>query len=505
MADAARDQRETTLALQGEVEEPGADAGGPLVLMTAQQNAVTRNAGGSDPFEHEPPEEFSREDVPRVYAGESDFYDLVDSYDRLAGRHLYALEYAKLARRSRDAVWREKEKALDDLKDARKEIARLNEVLQNDLRSRVAAAELALKNRPRVVGDVAADEAKLVMQACECPVKEAEDRYIRLQCDFLVTQRQIEMLGTLERTAQEQNHLTRSGLGGGDAGRPVPKLSQNECAKQALRDFEEVAGEEDEIRHDRSVREGALTECEIKKQGLLERLAQSQNAGTRSAFGGVDTGGPGPGHYIAIAELKVVLGKLEVKLEAAQTENARLHQLNLELVTARHDALLSEVARPKKRARVEDGNVAADEAKPAIQALEPAWKLVELAADEAEVRNFRSGLDFLDTQRAIKRLGHLYRDAQRENHLTRIQKQNQLTRSGLGGDAGRPGPGHYVEIAVLKGTVGKLEIKLAAAQKEITRLNEALQDELRAQRDSAVAELAQKKRRRVDDAAAANQ
>ena len=282
-------------------------------------------------------------------------------------------------------------------------------------------------------------------------------------------------------------------------------LSQNECAKQALRDFEEVAGEEDEIRHDRSVREGALTECEIKKQGLLERLAQSQNASTRRAFGGVDVGGPGPGHYIAIAELKVALGKLEVKLEAAQTENARLHQLNLELVTARHDALLSEVARPKKRARVEDGNVAADEAKPAIQALEPAWKLVELAADEAEVRNFRSGLDFLDTQRAIKRLGHLYRDAQRENHLTRIQKQNQLTRSGLGGDAGRPGPGHYVEIAVLKGTVEKLEIKLAAAQKEIARLNEALQDELRAQRDSAVTELAQKKRRRLDDDAAANQ
>ena len=58
---------------------------------------------------------------------------------------------------------------------------------------------------------------------------------------------------------------------------------------------------------------------------------------------------------------------------------------------------------------------------------------------------------------------------------------------------------------MLKGTVGKLEIKLAAAQKEIARLNEALQDELRAQRDSAVAELAQKKRRRVDDAAAANQ
>ena len=286
LADAARDQRETALALRGDVTEPGADASGPLALVTTQQNSVTRHAGG-DPFDaHEPSEEFTREGVPRVYAGESDFYTLMDSYDRLAGRHEYAIGYAKLARSSRAAMWREKEKALDDLETARKEIARLNEVLQNDLRSRAAAAELALKNRPRVVGDVAADEAKLVMQACECPVKEAEDRYIRLQCDFLVTQRQIEMLGTLERTAQEQNHLTRSGLGGGDAGRP------------------------------------------------------------------------GPGHYVEIAVLKGTVEKLEVKLEAAQKEIARLHQLNLELVAARHDALLSDIVRPKKRPRVDDDDAA---------------------------------------------------------------------------------------------------------------------------------------------------
>ena len=272
-------------------------------------------------------------------------------------------------------------------------------------------------------------------------------------------------------------------------------LSQNECAKQALWDFEEVAGEEDEIRHDRSVREGALTECEIKERGLLERLAQSQNASTRSAFGGVDAGGPGPGHYIEIAQLKVALGKLEVKLEAAQTENARLHQVNLELVTARHDALLSEVARPKKRARVEDGNVAADEAKPAMQAA------CECPVEEAEDRYMQLKSDFLVTQREIEMLGTLDRTAQEQNHLTR---------NGLGGvDAGGPGPGHYVEMAVLKGTVGKLEIKLAAAQKEIARLNQALQDVLRTRLDSAVAELAaslvQEKRARVDDDAAANQ
>ena len=190
MANAARDQREATLALQGEVEAPGADAGGPLVLVMAQQNVVMRHAGG-DPFDaHEPPEEFTREEVLRVYAGESDFYTLMDSYDRLAGRHQYALGYAKLARSSRAAMWREKEKALDDLETARKEIARLNEV-------------------------------------------------------------------------------------------------------RAQRDS-------------------------------------------------------------AVSELRVALGKLEVKLEAAQTENARLHQMNLELVTARHDALLSDIVRPKKRPRVDD-------------------------------------------------------------------------------------------------------------------------------------------------------
>ena len=56
--------------------------------------------------------------------------------------------------------------------------------------------------------------------------------------------------------------------------------------------------------------------------------------------------------------------------------------------------------------------------------------------------------DFLVTQREIELLGTLDRTAQEQNHLTR---------NGLGGvDAGGPGPGHYVEIAVLKGTVGKL-------------------------------------------------
>ena len=80
MADAARDQRETTLALRGDVEEPGADASGPLALVTTQQNSVTR----SDPFEaREPPKEFSRDDVPRI-EGESELQHLERCYILLA-------------------------------------------------------------------------------------------------------------------------------------------------------------------------------------------------------------------------------------------------------------------------------------------------------------------------------------------------------------------------------------------------------------------------------------
>ena len=153
MADAARDQRDTTLALRGGVEEPGADASGPLALVTTQQNSVTR----SDPFEAlEPPKEFSRDDVPRI-AGESELQHLQKSYDELAGHHEYAIQYARLARRARHAAWREKEQVLDDLKDAQKEIARLNQALQDELRSRATVAELAQKKRPRVVDDAAAN------------------------------------------------------------------------------------------------------------------------------------------------------------------------------------------------------------------------------------------------------------------------------------------------------------------------------------------------------------
>ena len=137
----------------------------------------------------------------------------------------------------------------------------------------------------------------------------------------------------------------------------LAELSQNECAKQALRDFQEVAGEEDKIRLDRSLREGALTKFAVKERGRSERLAQSQNASTRSARGGVDAGGPGPGHYIAIAELKVALGKLEVKLEAAQKEIARLNKALQDELRAQRDSAVAELAQ-KKRRRVDDAAAA---------------------------------------------------------------------------------------------------------------------------------------------------
>ncbi len=134
-------------------------------LVTAQRNAAfergrldgVAQAAQGDPFEaHEPPEKFSLESVRRV-VGESELQHLQKSYDELAGHHEYAIQYARLARRARHAAWREKEQVLDDLKDARKEIARLNEVLQDELRSRATVAELAQKKRPRVDDDAAAN------------------------------------------------------------------------------------------------------------------------------------------------------------------------------------------------------------------------------------------------------------------------------------------------------------------------------------------------------------
>ena len=48
-------------------------------------------------------------------------------------------------------------------------------------------------------------------------------------------------------------------------------------------------------------------------------------------------------------------------IEGIWPENRRkltMHQLNLELVAARHDALLSDIVRPKKRPRVDDDDAA---------------------------------------------------------------------------------------------------------------------------------------------------
>ena len=91
----------------------------------------------------------------------------------------------------------------------------------------------------------------------------------------------------------------------------------------------------------------------------------------------------------------------------------------------------------------------------------------------------------------------------------RLVREAQLryaqTRKADGGvDAGGPGPGLYLEITRLESIIASKDEELKAMstmlqseRNEIARLNEALQDELRSR--AAVAELALKKRRRVDD------
>ena len=91
----------------------------------------------------------------------------------------------------------------------------------------------------------------------------------------------------------------------------------------------------------------------------------------------------------------------------------------------------------------------------------------------------------------------------------RLVREAQLryaqTRKADGGvDAGGPGPGLYLEITRLESIIASKDEELKAMstmlqseRNEIARLNKALQDELRSR--AAVAELALKKRRRVDD------
>jgi len=124
------------------------------------------------------------------------------------------------------------------------------------------------------------------------------------------------------RSRRSQQHLTIIA----DAAQHV------ERAMQAL-DAYELDEEEDRGRSHRSQRDFLITEMEVKQRGRLERTAQIQNLGTRNAQGGVDAGGPGPGHY----ELKGMVGKLEVKLEIAQAEIARMNEALLNEVRVQRD------------------------------------------------------------------------------------------------------------------------------------------------------------------------
>ena len=391
MADAARDQREATLALQK--VEPGADAGGPLVLVTTQQNAVMR----SDPFEAlEPPKEFSRDDVPRI-EGESESQYLERWYIFMAAKYEYALQHSRLEHNARLAHWREKEKALDDLETARKEIAHLNEVHKNDLRSRAAAAELALNNRPRVVADAAHDQRKTSLEA------------FLADCDKLDADGDNKELITIVRNAERENF-------------------------------------------------------EAEFRGRIERKIQKEAMQTRVSYGGLDAGGPGPDWGKVIVDLGTERDELKAKWEAADKEVKRLNQVNFELVTARHGPL-----RPRKRALIQDGDAGAEQYQSADGVLVDASGFITRLPGEDDLAYQERCYDRLDVE--FERATHAYNAAKDE----KIRANNRAD---------------------------KALDDLEAARKEIARLNKALQDELRAQRDSAVAELTQKKRRRVDDAAA---
>ena len=215
------------------------------------------------------------------------------------------------------------------------------------------------------------------------------------------------------------------------------------------------------------VRNAERENFEADFRGRIERKIQKEAMQTRISFGGVDAGGPGPAWGKVIVDLGVERDELKAKWEAADKEVKRLNQVNFELVTARHGPL-----RPRKRALIQDGDAGAEQFQSSEGVLiDASGFITRLPGEDALAYHIRC-YDQLDVQ---------YGKMSGENN--RLRREASKTRE--------------------KNRC--LEDELKDSRKEIARLNEALQDELRAQRDSAVAELAQKKRRRLDDDAAANQ
>ena len=212
------------------------------------------------------------------------------------------------------------------------------------------------------------------------------------------------------------------------------------------------------------VRNAERENFEAEFRGRIERKIQKEAMQTRVSYGGLDAGGPGPDWGKVIVDLGTERDELKAKWEAADKEVKRLNQVNFELVTARHGPL-----RPRKRALIQDGDAGAEQFQSADGVLIDASGFITRLPGEDDLAYQERCYDRLDVE--FERATHAYNAAKDE----KIRANNRAD---------------------------KALDDLEAARKEIARLNKALQDELRAQRDSAVSELAQRKRRRVDDAAA---
>ena len=212
------------------------------------------------------------------------------------------------------------------------------------------------------------------------------------------------------------------------------------------------------------VRNAERENFEAEFRGRIERKIQKEAMQTRVSYGGLDAGGPGPDWGKVIVDLGTERDELKAKWEDADKEVKRLNQVNFELVTARRGPL-----RPRKRALIQDGDASAEQFQSADGVLIDASGFITRLPGEDDLAYQERCYDRLDVE--FERATHAYNAAKDE----KIRANNRAD---------------------------KALDDLEAARNEIARLNKALQDELRAQRDSAVSELAQKKRRRVDDDAA---
>lgn len=219
--------------------------------------------------------------------------------------------------------------------------------------------------------------------------------------------------------------------------------------KKDLRALREVARELSAESHHKEMirmsRNGELTIASRESRGRIERNVQKEAYQTRVAFGGVEAGGPGPDWGKVIVDLGKERDELKNKLENSEKEVKRLNQVNFELVKAQRDAALADES--------EDDDAAAE----TFQSAEEFTNNILDLPGETDLQYAERTFDLL----WVKYEGAVRMYSEAED--SRIRADNKAAKA-----------------------QDDLKEAQNEAKKDIASLNEALLNEVRAQRDAAL-------------------